>query len=87
MEAAASGRAIVSTHVPGCRDIVQDGSSGLLVEPKDSVGLAEAIEKLVSDAGLRAKMAQCGRDIAVREYSEEAAVQETLDLYGKLLAR
>jgi glycosyltransferase involved in cell wall biosynthesis len=87
MEAAACGRAIVSTHVPGCRDIVQDGSSGLLVQPKDPVGLAEAIEKLINDAELRAKMAQRGRDIAVREYSEEAAVQETLDLYGKLLAR
>jgi glycosyltransferase involved in cell wall biosynthesis len=85
MEAAASGRAIVTTAVPGCRDIVRDGVNGLLVQPKDPIALAQALETLLNDASLRSKMGKRGRDIAVREYSQEAAVRETLDLYDRLL--
>ncbi|HUK09116.1 MAG TPA: glycosyltransferase family 4 protein [Stellaceae bacterium] len=85
MEAAASGRAIVTTAVPGCRDIVRDGINGLVVQPKDPTALAQAIETLLNDASLRSEMGKRGRDIAVREYSQEAAVRETLDLYERLL--
>jgi glycosyltransferase involved in cell wall biosynthesis len=87
MEAAASGRAVVTTTVPGCRDIVREGVNGLLVKPKDPTALADAIERLLNDPVLRSEMGRRGRDIAVNEYSQEIAVRETLDLYERLLRR
>lgn len=86
MEAAACGRAIITTDVPGCRDVVRDGVNGLLVQPRNAVALAEAIEKLLNSPALRLQMAEKGRQIAVKEFSEEAVVRETLELYDKLLS-
>lgn len=85
MEAAASGRPIVTTQVAGCRDIVRDGINGLVVEPKNVPALAEAIEKLVNDKASRQQMGAHGRQIAVSEFSEEAVIHETLELYSRLL--
>ena len=85
MEAAASGRAIVTTDVPGCRDIVRDGVNGVLVPPKDVPALAHAIEKLLSDPPRRAQMAIHGRNIAVTEFSEDVVVRQTLEMYSGLL--
>jgi glycosyltransferase involved in cell wall biosynthesis len=85
IEAAASGRAIIATEVPGCRDIVRDGVNGLLVPPRNAAALAQAIEKLLNDPELRCQMANHGRQIAVREFSEEVVVQATLEMYSRLL--
>lgn len=85
LEAAASGRAIVATDVPGCRDIVRQGINGILVPPKDPTGLAHAIEELLKDPIRRYEMGRQGREIAVREFSEKTVVQQTLELYRKLL--
>lgn len=86
MEAAASGRPIVTTQVPGCRDVVLDGVNGLLVPPKNAAALAEAIQKLLDNHKLRYRMSCEGRKIAVKNFSEEVVVRGTLDLYSKLLA-
>jgi glycosyltransferase involved in cell wall biosynthesis len=85
IEAAAGGRAIVATDVPGCRDIVRHGTNGLLVPPKNPVALADAIDRLLKDAPLRAEMGRRGREIAVNEFSEEKVIQQTLALYHRLL--
>ncbi len=85
IEAAASGRAIVTTDVPGCRDIVRHGINGLLVQPKNSAALAAAIEELIKDDGRRRQMGSHGREIAVNEFSQETVVEQTLALYEKLL--
>ena len=85
IEAAASERAIVATDVPGCRDIVRHGKNGLLVPPKNPAALADAIAQLLNDAPLRAEMGRRGREIAVKEFSEERVIQQTLALYRKLL--
>jgi glycosyltransferase involved in cell wall biosynthesis len=85
IEAAAGGRAIVATDVPGCRDIVRHGTNGLLVPPKNPAALADAIDRLLKDAPLRAEMGRRGREIAVNEFSEEKVIQQTLALYQKLL--
>ncbi|HEY6970718.1 MAG TPA: glycosyltransferase family 4 protein [Candidatus Angelobacter sp.] len=85
MEAAASGRAIITTDVPGCRDIVRDGVNGLLVPPKDVPALAHAIEKLLNDPPQREQMAIHGRNIAVTEFSEDVVVRQTLEMYSGLL--
>ena len=85
IEAAASERAIVTTDVPGCRDIVRHGTNGLLVPPRNPAALADAIAQLLKDAPLRAQMGRRGREIAVNEFSEEKVIQQTLALYCQLL--
>lgn len=85
MEAAACSRAIVTTNVPGCREIVQHGVNGLVVPPEDAVSLAAAIEQLVNDPEARRHMAAQSRRKAVEEFSEEAVIRQTLVLYSQLL--
>jgi len=85
LEAAACGRAIVATDVPGCRDIVRDGVSGLLVPARNPLALAEAIQKMLNSPEARAQMALRCREIAVKEFSQEVVAQQTLELYRRLL--
>ena len=86
IEAAACGRAIVTTDAPGCREIVREGENGLLVPVRDSKALADALKLLIESAPLRALMAAKGREIAVAEFSVERVVNETLGVYRELLA-
>jgi glycosyltransferase involved in cell wall biosynthesis len=86
IEAAACGRAIVTTDAPGCREIVREGENGLLVPVRDSKALAGALRLLIESAPLRALMAAKGREIAVAEFSVERVVNETLGVYRELLA-
>jgi glycosyltransferase involved in cell wall biosynthesis len=86
IEAAACGRAIVTTDAPGCREIVRHGENGLLVPVRDSRALAEALRLLIENAPLRARMGLRGREIAVQEFSLERVVKETLNVYRELLA-
>jgi len=87
LEAAASGRAIVTSDVPGCREIVQPGLNGLLVPARDAAALASAIEMLLDSPELRSRLGACGRQRAVNEFSEEIVVKKTLDLYRSLLGQ
>ncbi|NMT65231.1 glycosyltransferase family 4 protein [Marinobacter orientalis] len=84
VEAAACGRAVVTTNVPGCRDAIEPGVSGLLVPLRDAVSLADAIQKLVMDPELRARMGRAGRDLAERAFGIEAIVDQHLAIYRKL---
>ncbi|MBF0614909.1 MAG: glycosyltransferase family 4 protein [Magnetococcales bacterium] len=86
IEAAACGRAIITTDAPGCREIVRDGTNGLLVPVGDVGELALAIERLIMNPELRASMGQRGRQIVVDEYSQEQVVSETLSVYHNLLS-
>jgi glycosyltransferase involved in cell wall biosynthesis len=86
IEAAASGRPIVATDMPGCREIVQDGENGLLVPPRDPYGLANAIERLIKDPELRLRMGRSGRQRVLDEFSEQHVIDQTLELYRRLLA-
>jgi glycosyltransferase involved in cell wall biosynthesis len=61
LEAYATGRPCVATDVGGVKDLVVDGETGLLVPPGDDEALAAAILKLLSDAGLRARLGAAGR--------------------------
>jgi glycosyltransferase involved in cell wall biosynthesis len=86
IEAAACGRAIVTTDAPGCREIVREGENGLLVPVRNSKALADALRLLIESAPLRSLMAAKGREIAVEEFSVERVVNETLGVYRELLA-
>lgn len=85
IEAAACGRPIVSTDVPGCREIVKNEENGLLVPAHNPQALASALRRLIENPLLCESMGAKGRELAVREYSEEKVVRETLSVYRDLL--
>jgi glycosyltransferase involved in cell wall biosynthesis len=85
LEAAAAGRAIVTTDMPGCREIVRDGVNGRLVPPNNISSLVDALSELLHSPDLRAHMATAGRVIATQEFSNEVVVRRTMQLYGQLL--
>lgn len=85
IEAAASGRAIVATDVPGCREIVRCRENGLLVPPRDVEALAAALKTLIMDPALRRRLGERGREIAKMEFSVDKIVRETLGVYRELL--
>jgi glycosyltransferase involved in cell wall biosynthesis len=82
LEAAASGLPIVTTTSPGCREAVDSGSTGILVPPKDTPKLADAIERLLDSSTLRQKMGQAGRLKAENMFSETRVLEETIATYG-----
>ncbi|MCY1265975.1 N,N'-diacetylbacillosaminyl-diphospho-undecaprenol alpha-1,3-N-acetylgalactosaminyltransferase [compost metagenome] len=86
IEAAACGRAVVTTDVPGCRDAIEPGVSGLLVPVRDHIALANAIKKLIDDPVMRECMGKRGRELAEREFSIENVVQAHLSAYAMLEA-
>ena len=86
IEAAAAGRSIVSTDVPGCREIVQHGYNGFLVPPRDADTLAQSLVKLIKDPELRREMGMNGRILAERRFGIERIIQRTLAIYMETAA-
>ncbi|MEM1115322.1 MAG: glycosyltransferase family 4 protein [Bacteroidota bacterium] len=86
LEAAGAGKPIVTTDVPGCREVVDDGVNGFLVPVHDAPALAEAVGRLAADPALRARMGAASRAKAVAEFSETQVARETLAIYDDLLA-
>lgn len=86
IEAAACGRPVVATDVPGCREIVRHGENGLLVPARDSQALAEALQQLILDPALRQRMGRRGREIVEAEFSVAKVASATLAVYRSLLA-
>lgn len=86
LEAGASGRPVVATDVPGCREIVRDGENGFLVPAKDAGALAEALIKLIGDAELRRRMGARGREIVLDGFTTRHVIPQILSVYSELLA-
>ena len=68
LEAMATGRAVVTCDVAGCRETVVDGESGILVPPRAPAALAVAMEQFLEDPGLAARMGRAARVRAEREF-------------------
>lgn len=85
IEAAASARAIVSTDVPGCREVVVDGYNGFLVPVQDPEALADKLESLINDPTLRGKMGENGRRHALQHFSLQHITKETLSYYHQII--
>ena len=81
IEAASAGRPIVTTDVPGCREVVTHMVNGLLIQPRDVTALATAIEKLVNDPQLRQSMGKENRQKAESEYANEMIIAQTHGVY------
>lgn len=83
IEAGASGCALVTTDVPGCREVVRDGVDGLLVPARDASALAEAIARLHDDPGLRARLGRAARARAIGVFDERIVIGLTMAVYGE----
>lgn len=84
LEALASGLPVVSTNVPGCREVVLDGVNGFLVPPKDASSLANAIDALLQNYDLREAMGKYGRRLVENEFSIDTVANATLELYHEI---
>jgi len=85
LEAAACGRPIVATDVPGCRDVVKQGLNGLLVPQKNPQALADALLHLLQSNSLRNEMGMAGRQLVVDRFSNQQVHKNTLAVYRQCL--
>lgn len=86
LEAMACGKACIATDVPGSRDIIEDGVSGLLVEPENAIALAEAIQRLIDDPELRDRIGKAARLRIEKHFSIEKEVAAHEQLYEEMMA-
>lgn len=86
LEAASSGRPIVTYDVPGCREVVLEGENGFLVPLKDVQALIAALERLLCNPELRSRMGTAGRKMVLREFSQERIAAETMRVWEEVLA-
>lgn len=85
LEAARAGRAIVASRIGGLEDIVVDGETGLLVAPGQPGPLREALQRLIGDEGLRARMGEAAERRAIAEFSPAALVPEVERSYEEAI--
>ncbi len=85
IEAAASGRPIVATDIPGCRAVVRHGENGYLVPPGDHEALVNALAGLIGDAARRKAMGLCGRALFEQTFAMDRVVADTLAVYREAL--
>jgi glycosyltransferase involved in cell wall biosynthesis len=85
LEAAACGRAILTTDVPGCRDLVRNRVEGLLVPPGNAQALARAILHMASNLEDIAQMGQAARERVLDGHTEDAVGQRVVALYRSML--
>lgn len=86
LEAASCALPIVTYDVPGCREVVIDGINGFLVPLKDEHALLNAIKKLLDDASLCDKFGQAGRELVIREFSQQKIASETKKIWEEVLS-
>lgn len=84
IEAASVGLPIVTTDVPGCRQVVEDGINGFLVPVRDRIRLADAMRKLIIDPELAIRMGVAGRQKALAEFDERIVFEKTVGVYHEL---
>lgn len=85
LEASACGRPVIASNVGGVPEVVLDGTTGILVPPKDPDKLAKAIIKLAQDVEVREKMGRAGYEFVKQRYSWERSLDMMCDLYERLI--
>lgn len=85
LEAASTGRALVATDMPGCREIVRNGVNGYLVPPKSVVGLTDALRSLIKNSDLRKEYGVNSSQIVKEEFSSDIIQSELVSVYESLL--
>ncbi len=87
IEAAACALPLVTTDVPGCREVVTDGVDGLLVPVRDAAALANAIARLQDDPALAATLGAAARTKALAMFDERIVIEKTIDVYRELIGK
>jgi glycosyltransferase involved in cell wall biosynthesis len=85
LEAAACGRAVVTTDVPGCRDAIDPGVTGILVPVRNAFALADAIQDLINDPVRCKTMGEAGRIMAEKVFDVRQVVASHLHIYKELI--
>jgi glycosyltransferase involved in cell wall biosynthesis len=85
LEAAAAGRPIVTTSMPGCRDLVPQQRTGLLVPPRDPAALADALARLAAHGAAREEKGRAARSMACERFAEAQIAAATEALYREIL--
>jgi glycosyltransferase involved in cell wall biosynthesis len=85
LEAGACGRPLVATDVPGCREVVIEGETGLRVPARDAVALAAALARLAESADLRARLGAGARRLVEERFADSAVRASVIALYRELL--
>ena len=81
LEAMSCGKPVVATRVGGIPEVVQDGKTGLLVQPRDPEAIAQAVLRLLSDTDLRREMGTKGRRRVKRLFTWERSARELFRIY------
>ena len=87
LEAMAAGRPVVATDIRGCREEVVEGETGFLVPTRDVAELANRLERLVVDPGLRARLGAAGQARAAAEFDEALVCERVVAALAAELAR
>jgi glycosyltransferase involved in cell wall biosynthesis len=86
MEAMACGLAVVASRSGGIPELV-DESCGIMVQPRGAMALADALERLARDVGLRQRLGRAGREKCVREFNLKLCVAKRAKLFGGNVGR
>lgn len=81
LEASASGIPVITTDTAGCREAVLDGETGILIPPRDSAALADAVIQLLSNPAKRRQMGLAGREWVEKQFDIRAVVRQYLAIY------
>jgi len=87
IEASAIGRPIITCNSVGCKDVVDDGVNGFVIEPKDVSALANRLSQLIEDEALRKRMGLAARAKAERCFSVDEVVSKHMDIYQSLIEK
>jgi starch synthase (maltosyl-transferring) len=85
LEAMAAQRAVVSSAIPGTDELIEDGRTGLLVQPGNPEALATALARVLDDTRLRESLAAAGRERAEREFGSASAARRVAAIYDEVL--
>ena len=85
IEAAACAIPLITTDMPGCRDVVTDGVDGLIVPPRDADALCTAIARLLDTPELARKLGLAARAKALAKFDERIVIRRTLETYDEVL--
>ena len=83
LEAGSMECPVITTNVPGCRDIIEHGINGLLVTPKDPIAIELALDFLFKNRAFANKLGKNLRKKIIREFDQEVIIKQTMEIYNK----
>ena len=86
IEAAAAGRALIASDIAGCREVITEGVTGLLVETRSPQSMEMAMLRLGEDSSLRRRLAQAAYEKAVAVFGQDDVVKHTFRVYDESVA-